>query len=105
MEAGAEAADRLNRTELASQMRAVAQELPGVKTKQGAEELAGRMEPMVAESPMGVGQLSESDAVDALRLPFYSSRPPTGSHGWMNQFDLGNPDRDLTCTAPPQMGQ
>ena len=30
--------------------------------------------------PMRVGQLSESDAVDALRLPFYSSRHPTGSH-------------------------
>ena len=42
--------------------------------------------------PMGVGQLSESDAVDALRLPFYSSSHPTGSHGWRNQFDLGNPD-------------
>ena len=40
----------------------------------------------------GVGQLSESDAVDALRLPFYSSSHPTGSHGWRNQFDLGNPD-------------
>ena len=38
---------------------------------------------------MGVGQLSESDAVDALRLPFYSSSHPTGSHGWRNQFDLG----------------
>ena len=45
---------------------------------------------------MGVGQLSESDAVDALRLPFYSSSHPTGSHGWRNQFDLGNPDlKDL----------
>ena len=42
--------------------------------------------------PMGVGQLSESDAVDALRLPFYSSSHPTGSHGWRNQFDLGNPE-------------
>ena len=41
---------------------------------------------------MRVGQLSESDAVDALRLPFYSSSHPTGSHGWRNQFDLGNPD-------------
>ena len=41
---------------------------------------------------MGVGQLSESDAVDALRLPFYSSSHPTGAHGWRNQFDLGNPD-------------
>ena len=41
---------------------------------------------------MGVGQLSESDAVDALRLPFYSSSHPTVSHGWRNQFDLGNPD-------------
>ena len=40
---------------------------------------------------MGVGQLSESDAVDALRLPFYSSSHPTGSHGCRNQFDLGNP--------------
>ena len=28
----------------------------------------------------------------ALRLPFYSSSHPTGSHGWRNQFDLGNPD-------------
>ena len=45
--------------------------------------------------PMGVGQLSESDAVDALRLPFYSSSHPTGSHGWRNQFDLGNPDLDI----------
>ena len=43
---------------------------------------------------MRVGQLSESDAVDALRLPFYSSSHPTGSHGWRNQFDLGNPDED-----------
>ena len=41
---------------------------------------------------MEVGQLSESDAVDALRLPFYSSSHPTGSHGWRNQFDLGNPE-------------
>ena len=44
---------------------------------------------------MGVGQLSESDAVDALRLPFYSSSHPTGSHGWRNQFDLGNPDSNM----------
>ena len=29
---------------------------------------------------MGVGQLSESDAVDALRLPFYSSRYARGSN-------------------------
>ena len=43
---------------------------------------------------MGVGQLSESDAVDALRLPFYSSSHPTGSHGWRNQFDLGNTSSD-----------
>ncbi len=28
---------------------------------------------------MRVGQLSESDAVDALRLPFYSSRHARGS--------------------------
>ncbi len=32
----------------------------------------------------------ESDAVDGLGLPFYSSRHPTGSHGWGNQFDLGD---------------
>ena len=51
---------------------------------------------------MGVGQLSESDAVDALRLPFYSSSHPTGSHGWRNQFDLGNPDsRVLSPTNLP----
>ena len=29
---------------------------------------------------MGVGQLSESDAVDALRLPFSSSRHAGGSN-------------------------
>ena len=29
---------------------------------------------------MGVGQLSESDAVDALRLPFSSSRHARGSN-------------------------
>ena len=40
---------------------------------------------------MRVGQLSESDAVDALRLPFYSSRHARGSHVPCNQFDLGNP--------------
>ena len=39
--------------------------------------------------------MSESDAVDALRLPFYSSSYPTGSHGWRNQFDLGNPDLEI----------
>ena len=39
---------------------------------------------------MGVGQLSESDAVDDLRLPFYSSRHARGSHVPGNQFDLGN---------------
>ena len=50
--------------------------------------------------PMGVGQLSESDAVDALRLPFYSSSHPTGSHGWRNQFDLGNPDY-IPPASPP----
>ena len=41
---------------------------------------------------MGVGQLSESDAVDALRLLFYSSSHPTRSNGWGNLFDLGNPE-------------
>ena len=51
---------------------------------------------------MGVGQLSESDAVDALRLPFYSSSHPTGSHGWRNQFDLGNPE--LTVPRSPKWG-
>ena len=50
---------------------------------------------------MGVGQLSESDAVDALRLPFYSSSHPTGSHGWRNQFDLGNPDLQGSFTETP----
>ena len=50
---------------------------------------------------MGVGQLSESDAVDALRLPFYSSSHPTGSHGWRNQFDLGNPEPYVFCGPPP----
>ena len=34
--------------------------------------------------------MSESDAVDALRLPFYSSRHARGSHVPGNQFDLGN---------------
>ena len=42
--------------------------------------------------PVRVGQLSESYAVDALGLPFYSSRHPTGSRGWGKLFDLGNPD-------------
>ena len=55
---------------------------------------------------MRVGQLSESDAVDVLMLPFYSSSHPTGSHGWRNQFDLGNPDSELLrlcrrCIALP----
>ena len=53
---------------------------------------------------MGVGQLSESDAVDALRLPFYSSSHPTGSHGWRNQFDLGNPDRNSPGIRRPSSG-
>ena len=53
---------------------------------------------------MGVGQLSESDAVDALRLPFYSSSHPTGSHGWRNQFDLGNPDEHLFEDVDSQDG-
>ena len=52
---------------------------------------------------MGVGQLSESDAVDALRLPFYSSSHPTGSHGWRIQFDLGNPDLGHTCQDGPHV--
>ena len=43
--------------------------------------------------------MSESDAVDALRLPFYSSSHPTGSHGWRNQFDLGNPDSTLSLRS------
>ena len=53
---------------------------------------------------MGVGQLSESDAVDALRLPFYSSSHPTGSHGWRNQFDLGNPDLNHTRSIRSKLG-
>ena len=53
---------------------------------------------------MGVGQLSESDAVDALRLPFYSSSHPTGSHGCRNQFDLGNPDEKTFIICPQRPG-
>ena len=54
---------------------------------------------------MGVGQLSESDAVDALRLPFYSSSHPTGSHGWRNQFGLGNPELESSgITVYPRVG-
>ena len=53
---------------------------------------------------MGVGQLSESDAVDALRLPFYSSSHPTGSHGWRNQFDLGNPEWSVPTGPVPTAG-
>ncbi len=40
---------------------------------------------------MRVGRMSNSDAVDALRLPFYSSRHARESHVQGNQFDLGNP--------------
>ena len=40
---------------------------------------------------MRVGQLSESDAVDALRLPFYSSRHARGSNRRAITLDLGNP--------------
>ena len=39
---------------------------------------------------MRVGQLSELDAVDALRLLFYSSLHASESHRQGNQFDLGN---------------
>ena len=38
----------------------------------------------------------------AIRLPFYSSSHPTGSHGWRNQFDLGNPDLEY-INAPSRM--
>ena len=48
---------------------------------------------------MGVGQLSESDAVDALRLPFYSSSHPTRSNGWGNLFDLGNPSSNSSTLS------
>ena len=37
-----------------------------------------------------VHALSDSDAVDALKLPFYSSRHPKASRGWGNLCDLGN---------------
>ena len=47
---------------------------------------------------MRVGWLSESDAVDALRLPFYSSRHARGSHVPGNQFDLGNTRLEV-CTC------
>ncbi len=40
--------------------------------------------------PMRVGQLSESDAIDAHRLPFFSSRHAEGPTLQDNQFDLGN---------------
>ena len=40
---------------------------------------------------MRVGQLSESDAVDALRLPFCSLQHARGSHVQANYFGLGNP--------------
>ena len=43
--------------------------------------------------------MSESDAVDALRLPFYSSRHARGSHVPGNQFDLGN-TRSRVLLAP-----
>ena len=47
-----------------------------------------------------VVQLSESDAVDALRLPFYSSRHARGSHLQGNQFDLGNTMLErLSCSV------
>ena len=39
---------------------------------------------------MRVGQLSESDAVDTLRLPFYSPSHHRASHCWGNLFYLGN---------------
>ena len=54
---------------------------------------------------MGVGQLSESDAVDALRLPFYSSRHARGSHVPGNQFDLGNTSYDQHPQAHTPIGQ
>ena len=52
---------------------------------------------------MGVGQLSESDAVDALRLPFYSSRHARGSHVPCNQFDLGNPGLQGLFDSSPEI--
>ena len=38
--------------------------------------------------------MSESDAVDALRLPFYSLRDARESHMQGNHYDLGNPSPD-----------
>ena len=43
---------------------------------------------------MRVGQLSESDAVDALRLPFYSLRHAREPHMQGNHYDLRNPGPD-----------
>jgi hypothetical protein len=39
---------------------------------------------------MRLGQLSESDAVDPLRMPLYSPRSPKESNVQGNQFDRGN---------------
>ena len=49
---------------------------------------------------MGVGQLSESDAVDAPGCPFIVRAIPQGH--MRNQFDLGNPDLIL---PPPSAGR
>ena len=35
--------------------------------------------------------LANGIAVDPLGVPFYRSGNPTGSHGWGNLIDLGNP--------------
>ena len=35
------------------------------------------------------------DASMSIPVYFYSSSHPTGSHGWRNQFDLGNPDLEI----------
>ena len=43
---------------------------------------------------MGVGQLSESDAVDRLSMQFYSSLHPRGPHVQGIQFYLGNPGEE-----------
>ena len=52
---------------------------------------------------MRVGQLSESDAVDALRLPFSSSRHARGSNGRAITLIWGIPATIHGGTVPPRI--
>ena len=49
LEQGAQAADSLGRISLAQQMRAIASEMESVRTKEAAEKMARRLDPIVAE--------------------------------------------------------